>query len=190
MPKRWIEYVHDDLDAGAALVTLESRESGHSGICRADGQLRIGLIEELLGGELPNDRLMFEAPTTTLQSYFVERGRLRRQPRQRVPERGHRARDPAARPPGGHARGASRSRSVEGARATPSTSPSRSSTWPRPSTSTSTSSAASWPGRTRDRITVDFFGDQLVCHLSEPDERGRTSATATVRCRCTRGTSA
>lgn len=22
-----------------------------------------------------------------------------------------------------------------------------------------------------DRITVDFFGDQLVCHLSEPDER-------------------
>jgi phosphosulfolactate synthase len=73
MPKRWIEYVHDDLDAGAALVTLESRESGHSGICRPDGQLRIGLIEELLGGDLPNDRLMFEAPTTTLQSYFVTR---------------------------------------------------------------------------------------------------------------------
>ena len=23
-----------------------------------------------------------------------------------------------------------------------------------------------------DRITVDFFGDQLVCHLSDPDERG------------------
>jgi phosphosulfolactate synthase len=73
MPKRWIEYVHDDLDAGAALVTLESRESGRSGICRPDGQLRVGLIEELLGGDVPADRLMFEAPTTTLQSYFVSR---------------------------------------------------------------------------------------------------------------------
>jgi phosphosulfolactate synthase len=72
-PKRWIEYIHEDLDAGAELVTLESRESGQSGICRSDGRLRIGLIEELLGGEVPEDRLMFEAPTTTLQSYFVTR---------------------------------------------------------------------------------------------------------------------
>lgn len=73
MPKRWIEYICEDLDAGASLVTLESRESGKSGICRSDGQLRIGLIEELLGGELTADQLMFEAPTTALQAYFVRR---------------------------------------------------------------------------------------------------------------------
>ncbi|HEX3947187.1 MAG TPA: phosphosulfolactate synthase, partial [Acidimicrobiales bacterium] len=73
MPKRWIEYINEDVEAGAALVTLESRESGSSGICRPDGRLRIGLIEELLGGEVPEDRLMFEAPTTTLQAYFVSR---------------------------------------------------------------------------------------------------------------------
>jgi phosphosulfolactate synthase len=73
MPRRWIEYVSEDLDAGATLVTLESRESGRSGICRPNGQLRVGLIEELLGGGVPVDRLMFEAPTTTLQTYFVKR---------------------------------------------------------------------------------------------------------------------
>ena len=73
MPRRWIEYIGEDLDAGAVLVTLESRESGSSGICRSDGRLRIGLIEELLGGEVPVDRLMFEAPSTTLQAYFVSR---------------------------------------------------------------------------------------------------------------------
>lgn len=73
MPRRWIEYINEDLDAGAALVTLESRESGSSGICRPDGRLRIGLIEELLGDGVPADRLMFEAPTTTLQTYFVKR---------------------------------------------------------------------------------------------------------------------
>lgn len=73
MPRRWIEYINEDVDAGAAVVTLESRESGRSGICRPNGQLRVGLIEELLGGGVPVDRLMFEAPTTTLQTYFVKR---------------------------------------------------------------------------------------------------------------------
>ena len=72
MPKRWVELVHEDLDAGAAFVTLEARESGRSGICRADGRLRVGLIEELCH-ELPVDRLMFEAPTTELQAYLVTR---------------------------------------------------------------------------------------------------------------------
>ncbi len=73
MPKRWIEYIHEDLEAGASLVTLESRESGRSGICRPNGELRYGLIEEMLGADVPADRLMFEAPTNTLQAYFVSR---------------------------------------------------------------------------------------------------------------------
>jgi phosphosulfolactate synthase len=72
MPSRWIEYIRQDLDAGAEMVTLESRESGQSGICRPDGQLRIGLIEELLG-DICAERLIFEAPSTSLQTYFVRR---------------------------------------------------------------------------------------------------------------------
>ena len=39
-PERWIECIHEDLEAGASLVTLESRESGSSGICRSNGELR------------------------------------------------------------------------------------------------------------------------------------------------------
>jgi extradiol dioxygenase family protein len=37
----------------ASLVTLEARESGRSGICRPDGALRLGLIEDVLasGGD-------------------------------------------------------------------------------------------------------------------------------------------
>jgi len=71
-PRRWIEYSEDDLSAGASLVTLEARESGSSGICHADGQLRIGLVEELVS-ELPVEQLMFEAPTTSLQAHMVKR---------------------------------------------------------------------------------------------------------------------
>jgi phosphosulfolactate synthase len=72
-PGRWIESVHDDLDAGAFLVTLEARESGRSGICRPNGELRFGLIEEILASDVPVDRLLFEAPSTELQCYFVKR---------------------------------------------------------------------------------------------------------------------
>lgn len=71
-PRRWIEYIEDDLASGAHLVTLEARESGRSGICRPNGALRIGLVEELVS-ELPVDRLLFEAPNSTLQAYFVRR---------------------------------------------------------------------------------------------------------------------
>src|SRR5580658_8139363 len=72
-PTTWIDYVHEDLDAGAELVTMEARESGRSGICRPDGQVRYGLIEELLTGGLPIDSLLFEAPNTGLQTYFLKR---------------------------------------------------------------------------------------------------------------------
>jgi phosphosulfolactate synthase len=72
-PHKWITSIKDDLDAGAILVTLETRESGHGGICRANGELRFGLIEEILVSGMSVDQLLFEAPTMELQSYFVRR---------------------------------------------------------------------------------------------------------------------
>jgi len=72
-PSRWIECVHEDLDAGARLVTLEARESGRSGICRPNGELRFGLIEELLSSDLSSEIMLFEAPSSELQNYFVKR---------------------------------------------------------------------------------------------------------------------
>jgi phosphosulfolactate synthase len=72
-PNKWIDYIRADLDAGAMLVTLESRESGHGGICRPDGGLRIGLIEEILESGVDPFKLMFESPLIELQSYFVKR---------------------------------------------------------------------------------------------------------------------
>jgi phosphosulfolactate synthase len=72
-PERWVECIDEDLSAGASLVTLESRESGRSGICHANGQLRYDLIDELLAHEQFRDHLLFEAPTTTMQSFFIKR---------------------------------------------------------------------------------------------------------------------
>ena len=72
-PARWIEYLQEDLAAGAYKVVTEARESGTGGICRADGEVRYGLIEEILGAPLAEDSLVFEAPTKDLQTYFIRR---------------------------------------------------------------------------------------------------------------------
>jgi phosphosulfolactate synthase len=72
-PGQWIACIEEDLDAGACLVTLESRESGKSGICRSDGQLRTDLVEEILHHGVLSDHLLFEAPSTALQAFFVQR---------------------------------------------------------------------------------------------------------------------
>ena len=72
-PSQWISSIRRDIDAGAGSVILEARESGTSGICRPDGEVRFGLIEDILRADVPVDRLIFEAPTKALQTYFVKR---------------------------------------------------------------------------------------------------------------------
>ncbi|MEW2528668.1 phosphosulfolactate synthase [Streptomyces sp. NPDC047071] len=72
-PSQWIADIRRDLDAGASAVILEARESGTSGICRADGEVRFGLIEDILDAGPHPDLLIFEAPTKGLQTYFIQR---------------------------------------------------------------------------------------------------------------------
>jgi phosphosulfolactate synthase len=69
----WIDCIGEDLAAGASLTTLEARESGRSGICRADGTLRSGLIEKVLAAGIGQEQLLFETPTTALQAHFITR---------------------------------------------------------------------------------------------------------------------
>jgi phosphosulfolactate synthase len=72
-PSEWIAAITEDLDAGAGLVTLEARESGSSGICRPDGELRYGLIEDVLSAGIPVEKLLIEAPNTALQAHLITR---------------------------------------------------------------------------------------------------------------------
>lgn len=72
-PSRWIEFIGEDLAAGAFKTITEARESGTSGICGPDGAVRSRLIEEILGSDLNPSQIVFEAPNKMLQSYFVTR---------------------------------------------------------------------------------------------------------------------
>jgi phosphosulfolactate synthase len=71
-PYRWVEQIESELDAGAWKVIAEARESGTSGIFRHDGEVRMGLIDEIVH-QVPVDRLIFEAPRKDQQVWFVRR---------------------------------------------------------------------------------------------------------------------
>lgn len=72
-PDQWVESIEEDLGAGAEMVVTETRESGRSGLCTADGELRTDLLEHILAGTVDVDQLLFEAPTKELQAEFVRR---------------------------------------------------------------------------------------------------------------------
>ena len=69
----WLEYLAQDFAAGADYVITEARESGKSGICRANGELRGDLMDEIRASDLDQDRLLFEAPNKALQVDFISR---------------------------------------------------------------------------------------------------------------------
>lgn len=69
----WVAAIHQDLEAGAAFVVTEARESGRSGICRPDGGIRRELVDAIVSAGIDPARLVFEAPTKDLQTWFVLR---------------------------------------------------------------------------------------------------------------------
>ena len=71
-PYRWVEQIETELAAGAWKVIAEARETGTAGIYRADGEVRMGLIDEI-AHEVDPGRMVFEAPQKEQQVWFIER---------------------------------------------------------------------------------------------------------------------
>ena len=71
-PARWVASIRRELDAGASRVILEGRESGTAGLYRTSGEMRTGLVEEVLDAGFETDRLVFEAPKKDHQTYLVK----------------------------------------------------------------------------------------------------------------------
>jgi phosphosulfolactate synthase len=71
-PYVWVEQIEAELAAGAWKVITEARESGNAGIYRPDGEVRMGLIDEIAHAVDPA-RLLFEAPRKEQQVWFLRR---------------------------------------------------------------------------------------------------------------------
>jgi phosphosulfolactate synthase len=70
-PYQWVEWMREELDAGAWKVITEGREGGTAGIYRPTGEMRTGLIDEIAHSIDVGD-VIFEAPTKASQAWFVK----------------------------------------------------------------------------------------------------------------------
>jgi phosphosulfolactate synthase len=70
-PYKWIELMRAELSAGATYVIAEAREAGNVGIYRGTGEVREGLVQEILT-QIPAEKILWEAPQKSQQLYFIE----------------------------------------------------------------------------------------------------------------------
>lgn len=70
-PYKWIELMKAELDAGSTYVIAEAREAGNVGIYRGSGEVREGLVQEILT-QIPEEKIIWEAPQKAQQLYFLE----------------------------------------------------------------------------------------------------------------------
>ena len=71
-PYRWVEMMRAELAAGAWKVIAEGREAGTAGIFRPTGEVREGLIGEIVH-EIDPRKIMFDAPNKHQQVWFLRR---------------------------------------------------------------------------------------------------------------------
>ncbi len=94
-PYQWVAWIKEELEAGASKVITEARETGTAGIFRGTGEVRSGLIDEIVH-EIPLDQLLFEAPQKDAAGLVHPPPGRRGQPGQHPARRGDPAGDAAA----------------------------------------------------------------------------------------------
>ncbi len=70
-PYKWIEQMSAELEAGSTYVIAEAREAGNVGIYRGSGEVREGLVQEILT-QIKGEKIIWEAPQKAQQLYFIE----------------------------------------------------------------------------------------------------------------------
>lgn len=70
-PYKWIELIKAEMEAGSWKVIAEARESGNVGIYRDSGEVRQGLVDEILT-QIPQETIIWEAPQKAQQVWFIK----------------------------------------------------------------------------------------------------------------------
>ena len=70
-PYKWIKLIQTELEAGAWKVIGEAREGGNVGLFRSTGEVRMGLVEEILNS-IPGEKMLWEAPLKSQQVWFIK----------------------------------------------------------------------------------------------------------------------
>lgn len=70
-PYQWIELIQKELEAGSWKVIGEAREGGNVGLFRSTGEVRSGLVQEILT-KIPFEKMIWEAPIKSQQVWFIK----------------------------------------------------------------------------------------------------------------------
>ncbi len=70
-PYKWIQLMKAEMEAGSWKVIAEAREGGNVGIYRDSGEVREGLVDEILT-QIPEERIIWEAPQKEQQVWFIK----------------------------------------------------------------------------------------------------------------------
>jgi phosphosulfolactate synthase len=69
-PYQWIKLMQTELSAGAGYIVAEAREAGTVGLYRDSGEVREGLVQEILT-KVPAAKILWETPQKDQQLYFL-----------------------------------------------------------------------------------------------------------------------
>ncbi|TVR78473.1 MAG: phosphosulfolactate synthase [Chitinophagaceae bacterium] len=70
-PYIWLQLMEAELEAGAEKVIAEAREAGTVGIYRGTGEVRSGLVQEILS-KIKSEKILWEAPQKDQQVWFIK----------------------------------------------------------------------------------------------------------------------
>lgn len=61
--EEWLEYIVEDMEAGAEKVITEARESGTGGICSSSGDVRFQIVDDIISSNIDITRLILKRRT-------------------------------------------------------------------------------------------------------------------------------
>lgn len=70
-PYRWVQQIQAELEVGSWKVICEARESGTAGLYRPNGEIRTGLVDEIVD-LIDRRKIIFEAPQKAQQVWFIQ----------------------------------------------------------------------------------------------------------------------
>lgn len=71
-PSTWLKEINEMIDLGCEYVITEGRDSGTAGIYRASGEIRTGLVEDIIDN-IDSKKIIFEASSGKAQMYFINK---------------------------------------------------------------------------------------------------------------------
>lgn len=70
-PYKWIALMQAELEAGSWKLIAEAREGGNVGLYRESGEVREGLVDEIMN-VVPSEKIIWEAPLKSQQVWFIQ----------------------------------------------------------------------------------------------------------------------